>query len=911
MPSWLAGGKTRNRRRYSISGSLLFAIGVAILPVTTAGNSADRADELLPVDCLLPGAVRKLGGRVNYVTQRRPIKTVAVDCEIRGGEYVAYDRADYGTSMRIWLPLAESGDAKAQNYVGEIYEKGLGVDPNYTLAAQWYLKSAEQNFRAAQINLGQLYETGQGVEQSTAIAAEWYEKASGMSKKLAKEVSFTVEPDTAQPSAKDRQLQLQQQQIQDLVKKLDQSATSQQALLREKQAVAASASALQEQQKTLLQREQELQLERDALRKQLQQSDSKQQVGLELQSQLAALNAQRDELENRERQLVAQQKEQERMAAKLRSERQREEDGRARAAKVQLSLDAREEELRRQREELQRQQNELNQADLDKRSIGSELESKLAALKNKSESLEERERTLAAQQQEQQRILADLKAQQEKGQLEEQRRERVKDAELVLNEKERAISLLRKELDQREQELEQADLKKRAAGSELEMKLAALQKQSDELASQKEKLADQQRQQEELNTRLRAKGNEVQSAEAELAKLKEAISSSRKSLAALSEASIQVASALPVIQLIEPQVLRTRGEEPNVPARDDIDQRTVIGQVQSAAGLMELLINEERVGVDADGFFQKSVPITRSMTPVSIIAIDKKGQRADLSFNFERKALIPEPAAIAKQTREAKKNTKIPKLDYGNYHALVIGNKQYQSLPSLRTSVNDTEAVAAILEQQYGFKVRKLVDATRYDILSALNELRSELNEDDNLLIYYAGHGTLDEVNNRGHWMPVDAEEDSSANWISNIAITDIINAMNARKVLIVSDSCYSGAMTRSSLSRLDAGRSDKTWVAWLKMLTEKRSRLSLSSGGLAPVLDGGGGEHSIFAKAFLDVLKQNETVIEGKQLHGKVAELVSYAASAAQFEQVPQYAPIKFGGHESGDFLFVPTTSL
>lgn len=155
--------------------------------------------------------------------------------------------------------------------------------------------------------------------------------------------------------------------------------------------------------------------------------------------------------------------------------------------------------------------------------------------------------------------------------------------------------------------------------------------------------------------------------------------------------------------------------------------------------------------------------------------------------------------------------------------------------------------------------------------------------------------------------MPVDAEEDSTANWISNIAITDILNAMNAKKVLVVSDSCYSGAMTRSALARLDAGRSEKSWVSWLKMLSEKRSRLALSSGGLAPVLDGGGGDHSIFAKAFLDVLNQNKTVIEGKQLHGKVAELVSYAASASQFEQVPQYAPIKFGGHEAGDFLFVP----
>ena len=90
-------------------------------------------------------------------------------------------------------------------------------------------------------------------------------------------------------------------------------------------------------------------------------------------------------------------------------------------------------------------------------------------------------------------------------------------------------------------------------------------------------------------------------------------------------------------------------------------------------------------------------------------------------------------------------------------------------------------------------------------------------------------------------------------------------------------------------------------------MIAEKRSRISFSSGGLAPVLDGGGGKHSIFAKALLDVLENNKTVLEGKQIHGQVAQAVNYAAAAAQFDQAPQYAPIRFAGHESGDFLFVP----
>jgi TPR repeat protein len=84
------------------------------------------ADKLLIVDCLLPGQVRKLGRSVTYLTPRRPAKTSAGDCEIRGGEYVAYDRANFATALDVWQSQADEGDAKAQTYVGEIYERGLG-----------------------------------------------------------------------------------------------------------------------------------------------------------------------------------------------------------------------------------------------------------------------------------------------------------------------------------------------------------------------------------------------------------------------------------------------------------------------------------------------------------------------------------------------------------------------------------------------------------------------------------------------------------------------------------------------------------------------------------------------------------------------------------------------------------------
>jgi hypothetical protein len=94
--------------------------------------------------------------------------------------------------------------------------------------------------------------------------------------------------------------------------------------------------------------------------------------------------------------------------------------------------------------------------------------------------------------------------------------------------------------------------------------------------------------------------------------------------------------------------------------------------------------------------------------------------------------------------------------------------------------------------------------------------------------------------------------------------------------------------------------------------MAEKRSRTVLTSGDLKPVLDSGGGKHSVFAKAFLDVLGGSSDILEGQRAYQEISARVSYAASAVltdagPIEQVPQYAPIKYAGHESGDFLFVP----
>ena len=89
----------------------------------------------------------------------------------------AYDRADYATALKLWSPLAERGNVKAQFYLGMFYHHSTGGRRNYTKARQWYQKAANQGHAKAQVNLGGMYDEGLGIPQNYALAAEWYRKA--------------------------------------------------------------------------------------------------------------------------------------------------------------------------------------------------------------------------------------------------------------------------------------------------------------------------------------------------------------------------------------------------------------------------------------------------------------------------------------------------------------------------------------------------------------------------------------------------------------------------------------------------------------------------------------------------------------------------------------------------------------
>jgi hypothetical protein len=109
-------------------------------------------------------------------------------------------------------------------------------------------------------------------------------------------------------------------------------------------------------------------------------------------------------------------------------------------------------------------------------------------------------------------------------------------------------------------------------------------------------------------------------------------------------------------------------------------------------------------------------------------------------------------------------------------------------------------------------------------------------------------------------------------------------------------------------MGRVSPDAQDEARQSQLNAIAGKKIRTTLTSGGAKPVLDDGGGGHSVFAKAFLGVLSENSTPLETERLFWTVRSRVIQAAERMKFEQIPTYGPIHMAGHEGlGDFVFVP----
>jgi len=242
---------------------------------------------------------------------------------------------------------------------------------------------------------------------------------------------------------------------------------------------------------------------------------------------------------------------------------------------------------------------------------------------------------------------------------------------------------------------------------------------------------------------------------------------------------------------------------------------------------------------------------------------------------------------------------------------LVIGETAYQSkaLGGLTTPSKNAADVATVLEDRFSFKVEPLPNATRRQILDALDRYRHRADIDSNasLLIFYSGHGAYEEDTEVAYWQPVDAEPNEPSTWISSDDVINRVRGMNARHVLIVSDSCFSGGFFESTLG----GQSQIPQpIIYLDKSMKRPLRLVMTAGEKEYVDALGPDGHSIFTFAFLHGLQDEiSNVFTAEHLFYEYVRKYVFSNKKYTTSQTPQFGPIPTAGRNRvnlGNFVFI-----
>lgn len=307
----------------------------------------------------------------------------------------------------------------------------------------------------------------------------------------------------------------------------------------------------------------------------------------------------------------------------------------------------------------------------------------------------------------------------------------------------------------------------------------------------------------------------------------------------------------------------------------------LIGEVTDESGVKFISVNSDIRNINEAGIFSSRLVLEPGKNLIRLVTSDVLDNLAEQLYFIE---YIPPVPTLADKISGSSK-----------YYGLIIGIDNYRdpNLPDLQNPVNDASKLHDLLISRYSFHENEMVilrDAKRNDIVGALDHLANIVTPNDNVLIFYAGHGTWDMRANVGYWLPADAYLNTTANWFRNSTLVDYLKTIDSRHTLLITDACFAGAIFNT---RTGFQREDKAY----EKLYELPSRKAMTSGTLTEVPD-----RSSFTRYLIDRLDENmDTYLSSEQLFSSFRIAVINNSDA-----IPQYGEIRNVGDEGGDFIFL-----
>jgi len=340
---------------------------------------------------------------------------------------------------------------------------------------------------------------------------------------------------------------------------------------------------------------------------------------------------------------------------------------------------------------------------------------------------------------------------------------------------------------------------------------------------------------------------------------------------------IETDKTSPVILITEPAT--NRGLE-IVSAGNDI---LVKGTAADPSGLKSVTINGVSVYAQPDGNFWGNIPLKDGLNKITVIATDGAGNATEQVFEIEKNSKEPVNEVVAVTEREGK-----------NY-CLLIGAQNYadSNIPSLENPIQDAVRLKIILKSDYDFEdsnIITLFNPEANDIKRQLLELTNIIQPEDNLLIFYAGHGIWVEKEKKGYWLLVDAKRNDPNTWLQNKDVLNLIAKLPSRHTLLITDACFSGGVFKTRSIGKDAPTA-------IQSLNEKISRVAITSGNDTEVPD-----ESVFMKYLIKALTDNkEQYLTAQKMF--ITQIMEAVMTETKTE--PRYGTLELAGHVGGDYIF------
>lgn len=341
------------------------------------------------------------------------------------------------------------------------------------------------------------------------------------------------------------------------------------------------------------------------------------------------------------------------------------------------------------------------------------------------------------------------------------------------------------------------------------------------------------------------------------------------------EVAEKVDKTPPEIKIISPTM--TKG----VKYKSVVPEINLIGKATDESGISTVIINSELKEVTEAGVFTIKLILEPGDNEITVIAMDNKDNYLESKFIIEYSP--PEVTFAEKVNKESK------------YYSLFIGINNYEdpAVTYLDNPIKDAQKLYDVLITGYTFdkeNAQFIKDATREDIINSLDELAKKVTPEDNVLIFYAGHGWWDKDANIGYWLPTDARQNSKAAWFGNSRLVDFLKAIKSKHTLLIADACFGGAIFKTRTAFPDAQKA-------INLLYELPSRKAMTSGTMTEVPD-----RSVFINFLVERLENNtEKYLSSEQLFSSFR-----IAVINNSDVVPQYGEIRNVGDQGGDFIFI-----